>query len=285
MEVYSNKDVSTIISKINFKKELPFLPQEVWELIFRLKYDLENREIYEFMMFNHDPKQCRAIYRFRGRSNQVMIYEHNILQLIIEDCRFINKFMLGKLTIIKMLGYFSDFIYKWYFWIYDHLYIQSINKFMCTINEKVVEFYDTLNSCTYYQDAFYSYKNREEYLYALDILYDVKQFINVYHRHKTSYFNKYRKNSRTNFFLAKQANEILNYGDSNGYYSCVYVDEDAYNKNEQPMLEYELYIYFREYYNTVYDYYMKLRSGNKIIPIGKRPKVVWYLEHATLQFY
>ena len=76
--------------------------------------------------------------------------------------------MLGKLTIIKMLGYFSDFIYKWYFWIYDHLYIQSINKFMCTINEKVVEFYDTLNSCSYYQDAFYNYKNHEEYLYALD---------------------------------------------------------------------------------------------------------------------
>ena len=85
------------------------------------------------------------------------------------------------------------------------------------------------------------------------ILYDINKFINVYHPHKTSYFNKYRKSSRKNFFLAKQANEILNYGDSNGYYSCGYVDEDAYNKNEQPMLEYELYIYFREYYNTVYE--------------------------------
>ena len=72
MEVYSNKDVSTIISKINLKKELPFLPQEVWELIFRLKHDLENREIYEFMMFNHDPN---SVGPYIGLEVEVIRYD------------------------------------------------------------------------------------------------------------------------------------------------------------------------------------------------------------------
>ena len=278
MEVYSNKDIYNLISKIQFKKNLAVLPQEIWELIFRLKYHLENREMYDFLEFNHDINQCIIIHRTRGRSGIVRVYTLNIANTLrVEANNFILKFNDGKLKIIKMLELLSEFIYKWYFWIYDHSYIQQWYSFLNSINEKVQEFSRILKKINN------NFKDYEEYLYAQDLIFDITVFIDTYHPHKISYFNEYRKKNINDYLLASNTQKKILYNYK--YFSAGYVDQDDYNKNEQPMLEYELYIYFREYYNTVYDYYMTLRSGNRKIPVGHRPKVVWYLDRARLRVY
>ena len=287
MEIYSNKDVYNLISNIKFKKNMAVLPQEIWELIFRLKYHLENREMYDFLVFNHDLNQCRILHRTRGRNGTVHIYTQNIANTLrIEAHNFILKFNDGKLKIIKMLELLSEFIYKWYFWIYDHSYIPTWCRLWCTLKVKAQEFYGQIYAYNYYQDNTNKFKDYEEYLYAQDLIFDITVFIDTYHPHKTSYFNEYRKNNRNNYFLAaNNKNKYIYNSNDYKYFSACYVDQDDYNKDIKSMLEFELYIYFREYYNTVYDYYMRLRSGNRKIPVGHHPKVVWYLDRARLRFY
>lgn len=271
-------NICTITKIVEENKNLPVLPPEIWlhvgkqiELLNEKESDTYYKNYFSPIDFKNQPGLKTRSGKEYGNDNTIKKLSEETLK-IIEQFRKINIIQdsCEKSELInKNIKSFSKFIYKWYFWLYDHTFDSEINKLYITVRNKIYDFQEQLNSRKN-EDSKCAFCEKNNYL-CQNLINDCIYFIEVYH----PYHINFRISNIDMKYITKYYPGTLNYEESRKN-----LNENIELITDKQIDEFEACIYDEIYYQSVLNKEgKKLRNGKYVISPKKKPQYFWKNNH------
>lgn len=225
---------------------------------------------------NPVPRYIRNVDTPLGTIKRQNFFVQNQAQSCAEA--FEQVIVNGVKSIVGLESLFGA-VKDWMIWICDHIDYGSWERFFYVLMAKIHEIYHGIkNVALGYEESKY-FTTQKDKRQAYDIMNYIMYFIDTY--------VPYTLLTRSDAHWEARLGVIKE--DDEEYFEClkhnalapmirmIYEHTDIHpeNFNLNDVKEFELMCYAPTYYYNVYENYMMLRSGRRLIPNGEKPRFYW----------
>ena len=198
------------------------------------------------------------------------VWKNNTAAFIARDFRnLVDTFNKNKATSID---YLFNLISKHLLWIVHHSYLSEWYSFMRVIYMKQIEFEERLamyDLFDYEGEMPKELATPEQRASVWEKLLKIKYFL--------AHYVPYSILSQSDVLYNAANSQVSSNNNINTMLFDVYMMTGVHPNsiNLQKAREFEMELYAPKYYHETYENYMKLRSGRRLIPEGKKPEFYW----------
>ena len=294
--IWNFKNIHKLAAIIEENKDLPIIPREIWLYIEECMRENDRQESNQFYKTYFTSEDCLLQLRYKTRSGKQYYYDNTASCFHSDFTKIIAIFrkmlpMTHTHENIKELYHninsFTNLIYKWYFWLYDHQYKSTYSDFKSILVNKIYKFYDDLNNKLSELSLGASDKRLDYLNAAIESMKNCIYFVETYHPFKLNFQlgNVNREHLDKYYSMVKHSWDPQDRDYYTDVMRAAYYENDLdsqiqkYHKIQDLYDEisyFEGYIYDYEYYfNILENKCMKLRNGKYILCEGKTPRYFW----------